>query len=101
MKNVFLQLSIIGILFIFVPTGMKANTAPDSIHTLKHVMKIHVAVPDSALKLLDVMENRKLEKTCLINAQRSLSYSQKRQPQMSVNYALKALQDRALLSERL
>ena len=59
MKNVFLQLSIIGILFIFVPTGMKANTAPDSIHTLKHVMKIHVAVPDSALKLLDVMENRK------------------------------------------
>ena len=45
MKNVFLQLSIIGILFIFVPTGMKANTAPDSIHTLKHVMKIHVAVP--------------------------------------------------------
>ena len=65
MKNVFLQLSIIGILFIFVPTGMKANTAPDSIHTLKHVMKIHVAVPDSALKLLDVMENRKLEKPCL------------------------------------
>ena len=101
MKNVFLQLSIIGILFIFVPTGMKANTAPDSIHTLKHVMKIHVAVPDSALKLLDVMENRKLEKTCLINAQRSLSYSQKRQPQMSVNYALKALQDTALRSERL
>ena len=45
MKNFFLQLSIIGILFIFVPTGMKANTAPDSIHTLKHVMKIHVAVP--------------------------------------------------------
>ena len=101
MKNVFLQLSIIGILFIFVPTGMKANTAPDSIHTLKHVMKIHVAVPDSALKLLDVMENRKLEKPCLINAQRSLSYSQKRQPQMSVNYALKALQDTALRSERL
>lgn len=29
MKNVFLQLSIIGILFIFVPTGMKANTAPE------------------------------------------------------------------------
>lgn len=101
MKNVFLQLSIIGILFIFVPTGMKANTAPDSIHTLKHVMKIHVAVPDSALKLLDVMENRKLEKPCLINAQRSLSYSQKRQPQMSVNYALKALQDTTLRSERL
>ena len=101
MKNVFLQLSIIGILFIFVPTGMEANTAPDSIHTLKHVMKIHVAVPDSALKLLDVMENRKLEKPCLINAQRSLSYSQKRQPQMSVNYALKALQDTALRSERL
>ena len=25
MKNVFLQLSIIGILFIFVPTGMKAQ----------------------------------------------------------------------------
>lgn len=78
MTNVFLQLSIIGILFIFVPTGMKANTAPDSIHTLKHVMKIHVAFPDSALKLLDVMENRKLEKPCLINAQRSLSYSQKK-----------------------
>ena len=51
MKNVFLQLSIIGILFIFVPTGMKANTAPDSIHTLKHVMKIHVAVPDRRLKV--------------------------------------------------
>ena len=100
MKRIYLQLAI-GILLTIAATATRADELSDSIYTLKHVMKIHITQGDSALKLLDVMEERKLEKPCLINAQRSMVYSQKGLPQMVLNYGQKALQDTALRSQRL
>ncbi|WP_297676673.1 AraC family transcriptional regulator [uncultured Bacteroides sp.] len=100
MRRVHLQL-IIGILLTIVTAPTRANGLPDSIYTLKHVMKIHINQGDSALKLLDVMEERKLEKPCLINAQRCLVYSQKGLQQMVLNYGQKALQDTALQNRKL
>lgn len=101
MDNAFLRLLTTSIAIVIAATGIKADITPDSIYTLKHAMKVHITAPDSALKLLDVMESRGLVKPCLINAQRCLAYSQKGQPRMILNYGLKAYQDTALRSERL
>jgi hypothetical protein len=60
----------ISILFICITAEAKADATSDSIYTLKHVLKVHIATPDSALSLLNTMEAKKLEKLCLINAQR-------------------------------
>ena len=50
---------VILILFWGLTTTIQATTpsvSTDSIHTLKHVLKIHLSYPDSALRLLDTME---------------------------------------------
>lgn len=67
----------ISILFICITAEAKADATSDSIYTLKHVLKVHIATPDSALSLLNTMEAKKLEKLCLINAQRGIVYAGK------------------------
>ena len=50
---------VILILFWGLTTTIQAATpsvSTDSIHTLKHVLKIHLSYPDSTLRLLDTME---------------------------------------------
>ena len=89
----------ISILFICITAEAKADATSDSIYTLKHVLKVHIATPDSALSLLNTMEAKKLEKLCLINAQRGIVYAGKGQQRMALNYALKAYQDTILRHE--
>lgn len=89
----------ISILFICITAKAKADDTSDSIYTLKHVLKVHIATPDSALSLLNTMEAKKLEKLCLINAQRGIVYAGKGQQRMALNYALKAYQDTILRHE--
>lgn len=100
MKHYFLSFLITDILLVIIVNGIKAtNVIPDSTYTLKHVLKIHLTAPDSALVLLDTMEIKKQEKAYLINAQRGIVYAGKRQPRMALSYALKAYQDTTLRHE--
>lgn len=90
---------IIFILFWGLTTTIQANTpsvSTDSIHTLKHVLKIHLNYPDSALQLLDSMEARQQIPPCVADAQRAMIYSGLDKYHQTINYAQKALTDDSL-----
>ena len=68
---------VILILFWGLTTTIQATTpsvSTDSIHTLKHVLKIHLSYPDSALRLLDTMEETNTAPLFLLQAQRAMLY---------------------------
>lgn len=86
-----------GLLLLLAPLlGLRANPSNDSIYTQDNVIRLHMAYPDSALRILDVMEQKKLQPACLVNTQRGLVYNAQRHPDIALSYLLKAYKDPAL-----
>lgn len=88
-----------GLLLLLAPLlGLRANPSNDSIYTPDNVIRLHMAYPDSALRILDVMEREKLQPPCLVNTQRGLVYSAQKHPDIALSYLLKAYEDPLLKS---
>jgi len=90
---------VILILFWGLTTTIQATTpsvSTDSIHTLKHVLKIHLSYPDSALRLLDTMEETNTAPLFLLQAQRAMLYGSHNKHHLVINYGQKALQHDSL-----
>lgn len=94
MKRILLLLSLFLCGIVVAKAG--ANTDNDSIYTHDHVMKIHLAYPDSALHLLDVMDERQPEYTFLSDVQRSDIYCALDEYHLMLKYAERALQSDSL-----
>lgn len=65
--------------------------AQDSLYTLKQVQKIYLVHPDSALQLIDAMQERHLFPSWLLDAQRSLVYGGHQHFRLTLEYARAAL----------
>lgn len=90
---------IIFILFWGLTTTIQASTpsvSTDSIHTLKHVLKIHLSYPDSAHNVLDEMEKTSHEPLFLLQAQRAMIYGAHNKHRLVIGYAQKALANDSL-----
>lgn len=85
-----------GFLLFIVFSGLRANQCNDSTYTLKNAIRLHIAYPDSALHILDVIEQEKSALPCLINNQRGLIYYTQRQLELAYVYAHKAYTDDSL-----
>lgn len=70
--------------------------AQDSLYTLKQVQKIYLVYPDSALHLIDTMQERRLFPSWLLDAQRSLVYGGQQHFRLTLEYARAALENDSL-----
>ncbi|MDO4162839.1 MAG: helix-turn-helix domain-containing protein [Bacteroides sp.] len=92
MRILLLGLFLCGIVF----ARANGNTENDSIYTLDYVTKIHMVYPDSALHVLDVIDQRRPRQSYLTDVQRSLIYSSLGERHLALKYAEQALQNDSL-----
>lgn len=86
----------IGLLLLIAFSGLRAALRNDSTYTLNNVIRLHIAYPDSALHILDIMEREKLQPPCLINTQRGQVYYTQGQLELAQVYTHKAYADDSL-----
>lgn len=86
----------IGLLLLIAFSGLRAALRNDSTYTLNNVIRLHIAYPDSALHILDIMEREKLQPPCLINTQRGQVYYTQKHPELALIYLNKAYADDSL-----
>lgn len=72
--------------------------AQDSLFTLKHIQKIHLVYPDSALTLIDGMQRERRYPTWLLDAQRSMVYCSQQHFRLTLEYARAALAHDSLVT---
>lgn len=76
--------------------SVQSAAAQDSLYTLKQVQKIYLVYPDSALHLIDAMQERRLFPSWLLDAQRSLVYGGQQHFRLTLEYARAALEHDSL-----
>ena len=87
---------LIGFLLLIIYSEAQANLRNDSTYTMDNAIRLHIAYPDSALRILDVMEQEKSYLPCLINTQRGQVYYTQGQLELALVYAQKAYADESL-----
>ena len=85
-----------GFLLLTVFSGLRANQCNDSTYTLDNAIRLHIAFPDSALHILDAIEQEKSALPCLINTQRGQVYYTQGQLELAQVYTHKAYADDSL-----